>query len=165
MKTMPDESIDCIITSPPYYGLRNYGEGLETVWGGVADCKHEFGKEIRLKTSDNYNNGFNERCGNSPGQKKQEHTRGYKEISQGNFCIHCNAWRGQLGLEPTHQSYISHLEMIFAECKRVLKKSGTLWVNIGDTYCGSPVGSFNGGGKQFAGTITKNMRIAITYLS
>ena len=53
----------------------------------------------------------------------------------------------QLGLEPTPEFYIEHLTEIFNEAKRVLKKEGTLWLNIGDTYGGSwqDYGSRNGG--------------------
>lgn len=45
-----------------------------------------------------------------------------------------NSWRGELGLEPSPDLYIEHLVEIFREVKRVLKKEGTLWINIGDTY-------------------------------
>ena len=41
---------------------------------------------------------------------------------------------GQLGLEPTFEEYISKLCNIYDEVKRVLKKDGTCWVNLGDTY-------------------------------
>jgi len=68
LKILPDNSIDCVITSPPYWSLRDYGVG------------------------------------------------------------------GQLGLEPTFQEYIQKLCNIFDEVKRILKKEGTCWVNIGDTY-------------------------------
>ena len=44
---------------------------------------------------------------------------------------------GQLGLEPTFDLYIKHLCDIFDEVKRVLRKDGTCWVNLGDTYYGS----------------------------
>ena len=54
----------------------------------------------------------------------------------------------QLGLEPTPEMYIEHLTEIFNEVKRVLKKEGTLWLNIGDTYGGSggAGGDYNKGG-------------------
>ncbi|GAI24609.1 unnamed protein product, partial [marine sediment metagenome] len=52
-------------------------------------------------------------------------------------CIKCNAWRGSLGLEPTFELYIKHLCDIFDEVKRVLRKDGTCWVNLGDSYGGS----------------------------
>lgn len=58
-----------------------------------------------------------------------------------NFCLKCGAWRGELGLEPTFELYISHLMQIFTEVKRVLKKTGTCWVNLGDSYSGSNCGS------------------------
>ena len=39
LKTLPDESVDTCVTSPPYYGLRDYGTGQ---WiGGDPNCKHE----------------------------------------------------------------------------------------------------------------------------
>lgn len=47
---------------------------------------------------------------------------------------------GQLGLEPTFQEYITKLCDIFDEVKRVLKKDGTCWVNMGDTYSGNKEG-------------------------
>lgn len=51
-----------------------------------------------------------------------------------NFCSLCGAWRGCLGLEPAFQMYLEHLWVIFDECGRVLKDTGVLWVNLGDTY-------------------------------
>ena len=51
---------------------------------------------------------------------------------------------GQLGLEPTFQEYITRLCDIFDEVKRVLKKEGTCWVNMGDTYSNS-----GGAGSQY----------------
>lgn len=57
-----------------------------------------------------------------------------KTINNGSFCSRCGAWRGQLGLEPTLKLYIEHLRMIFAEVYRVLKPTGTCWVNMGDSY-------------------------------
>lgn len=71
LRKLPDESIDCCITSPPYYGLRDYGVD------------------------------------------------------------------GQIGLENTPQEYVLKLVDVFKEVKRVLKSNGTLWLNIGDSYCNS----------------------------
>lgn len=75
LKTFPDESINCVMTSPPYWALRDYGI------------------------------------------------------------------KGQLGLEPTFQEFINKLCDIFDEVKRVLKKDGTCWVNMGDTYASTPAGN------------------------
>jgi site-specific DNA-methyltransferase (adenine-specific) len=49
----------------------------------------------------------------------------------------CGAWRGSLGLEPTFDLYIRHLCDVFDEVRRVLKNTGSCWVNLGDTYLGS----------------------------
>ncbi|MBW4623553.1 MAG: site-specific DNA-methyltransferase [Cyanosarcina radialis HA8281-LM2] len=71
LKTLPDETINSIITSPPYFGQRDYGE------------------------------------------------------------------EGQIGLEETAQEYVDALVTVFREAKRVLKKDGTFWLNIGDSYVGA----------------------------
>ncbi len=79
---MPDDFLDCVVTSPPYYGLRDYGHP------------------------------------------------------------------GQLGLEPTFQEYIAKLINIFREVKRCLKPTGSVWVNLGDSYSGSgkgPEGNLSNG--------------------
>ena len=71
LKTLEDKSVQTCITSPPYYGLRDYGVD------------------------------------------------------------------GQIGMEETPDEYINRLVEVFREVKRVLKDDGTLWVNIGDSYCSS----------------------------
>jgi len=70
LKTFPSESINCCITSPPYWGLRDYGV------------------------------------------------------------------EGQLGLESTPEEYVTKMVEVFREVKRVLRKDGTLWLNLGDSYAG-----------------------------
>lgn len=79
LRTLETESINCCVTSPPYYNLRDYG------------CE------------------------------------------------------GQIGLEKTPEEYIQKLVEIFREVRRVLKKDGTLWVNIADSYAGSGKGRVKGG--------------------
>src|SRR3990167_9805802 len=74
LKTFPDEFVDCVVTSPPYWGLRDYGVD------------------------------------------------------------------GQMGLEPHFNEYMEKLIAIFDEIKRVLKKEGTIFVNLGDTYSGNKEG-------------------------
>jgi DNA modification methylase len=59
------------------------------------------------------------------------------ELPNTNACSLCGAWRGELGLEPTIELYIKHLMQIFNEVKRVLKRTGTCWVVMDDSYAGS----------------------------
>lgn len=75
LKTFPDESIHCCVTSPPYWGLRDYGV------------------------------------------------------------------EGQLGLESTPEEYVEKMVEVFREVKRVLRKDGTLWLNLGDSYANANPGS------------------------
>lgn len=88
LKTLPNDSVNMCVTSPPYYGLRDYGED------------------------------------------------------------------GQIGIEQSPQLYIERLISVFDEVYRVLKKDGTLWLNIGDCYAGSGKGPMSlavaGNGKNKA---------------
>lgn len=68
LPTLAAESVHCVVTSPPYFGLRDYG---------VA---------------------------------------------------------GQIGLEPTPDTFVAELVAVFREVRRVLRKDGTLWLNLGDSY-------------------------------
>ncbi len=52
----------------------------------------------------------------------------------GSFCKHCNAWQGELGLEPTIDLYIDHLVSIFVDVKPALVESANLFINLDDTY-------------------------------
>lgn len=71
LSALPSESVQCIVTSPPYWGLRDYGV------------------------------------------------------------------EGQIGLEPTYHAYVETMVSVFREARRVLHPTGTLWLNLGDTYSGS----------------------------
>lgn len=139
LRALPDESVHCVVTSPPYWGLRDYGLP-PVVWGGDPDCEHHWregrhpgksggstGEERQTKVTDNF-----QRFGPTPWA----------------VCEACGAWRGQLGLEPTPDMYVAHLVEVFREVKRVLRRDGTLWLNLGDSYNGSggAGGDYNPGG-------------------
>jgi DNA modification methylase len=68
LQQMPDGSVHCVVTSPPYWGLRDY------------------------------------------------------------------QLAGQIGLEPTPDAYVATMVEVFHEVRRVLRKDGTLWLNLGDSY-------------------------------
>ena len=133
LRQLPSDCVDVVVTSTPYYGLRDYGPDCISIWGGKSDCEHEFHLEEILEEA-HLNKDFNERWGNAVGAKKQETATGIH--SQRGFCSKCGAWKGQLGLEPHPSLFIEHLAQVFLEIKRVLKPSGSLWLNLGDTYFG-----------------------------
>lgn len=57
---------------------------------------------------------------------------------------------GQIGLEETPEQFITKLVEVFREVRRVLADDGTLWINIGDTYCSTAPGTRNS--PQFRGS-------------
>ena len=56
----------------------------------------------------------------------------------------------ELGLEKTPEEYVAKMVEIFRGVRRVLRKDGTLWLNLGDSYCMS---SIRGGSKPFSGNV------------
>ena len=132
LKKLPDCSVDCCVTSPPYYGLRDYGTAQWT--GGDGTCDHIDPKANFLRRSEN----INERCGTGISHKHKNCCQQYKTV-----CEKCGAVRmdNQIGLEETLEEYIDKLVKVFHEVKRVLKDDGTLWLNIGDSYAGSGKGA------------------------
>lgn len=97
LKKLPPESIDLIITSPPYWGLRTYGlshnESILQEW---------------------INEG------------------GSKELAPSYDWYRMHG--GRLGMEPLPEWYVSNIAEIFQHIGSVLKSSGSLWMNTGDTY-------------------------------
>jgi DNA modification methylase len=139
LRQIPSDSIDCIITSPPYWGLRWYGEQTKTIWDGDPKCEHEF--SIQTKATFGNNSMIRGKDETDPGNFAIPKFGG-SEMKQetkvvGAFCKKCGAWYGQLGLEPDLNMYHNHLLQITAELKRILKKTGTMWWVHGDSYCGS----------------------------
>lgn len=123
LKEVADNSVQCCITSPPYYGLRDYGTGK---WiGGDPNCKHY------RTTKYSANDCTGHKAMGDAGQAVGDAI--YKT-----YCPLCGAVRvdEQIGLEETPEEYIERLVKVFREVKRVLKDDGTLWVNIGDSYAG-----------------------------
>ena len=106
------------ITSPPYYGLRDYGTGK---WiGGDETCSHKRDSKYSDKTI--------------TGHANKDLTVGdaiYKSV-----CPKCGAVREdrQLGLEETPEEYIKAMVEVFRCVWDVLEDDGTLWLNIGDSY-------------------------------
>lgn len=127
LRTMRANSVHCVVTSPPYWSLRDYGVP-PTVWGGNASCAHVWGdtlqQNVRGAVGDKSTiDGDQDRAGNGP-----------QTLDQGRFCTACGAWLGCLGLEPAPELYVAHLVEIFDQVRRVLRRDGTLWLNLGDCY-------------------------------
>lgn len=130
VKQLEDESINCCVTSPPYFGLRDYGTAK---WeGGNPLCEH-IGSIMRTAP---------------PGTAKQASNQGASSVMSGD--CRCGAKRVdiQLGLENTPEEYVSNMVKVFSEVKRSLKSDGTFWLNIGDSYYNYRPGKGQGLPKQ-----------------
>src|SRR5262249_11511770 len=98
LRTLPDESIDMAITSPPYWGLRSYGTHAQ-VWGGTPDCSHVWHTELKKWHSHR-----------GTGTRKEVFADSFQVLGTPyDSCARCQAWRGELGLEPYFFQYVNHL--------------------------------------------------------
>lgn len=145
LRSLPAESVQCVVTSPPYFGLRAYGTDPQ-VWGGDPEhSPHEWAEYVRKGQTggDGSASGLNCKRAADGTFANDSHSHGADKLfseSRSAFCP-CGAWRGELGSEPTPALFIEHLVSIFDEVKRVLRPDGLCFVNLGDSYSGSGKGS------------------------
>jgi len=111
------------VTSPPYYGLRDYGTAK---WeGGDPDCQHSISMPTKWNDPKRGTSVLRPEVGHRGGSSASCHICGAKRIDE------------QLGLEDTPEEYIANMVEVFRCVRDVLEDDGTLWVNIGDSYCNS----------------------------
>jgi len=130
LRDLPDASFHCVVTSPPYYGLRSYGIPPR-VWGGRDGCRHKWGEPMR--------HGLRGLRGQSgAGGNKQARVadagRAGGSGGGGQYCALCGGWLGCLGNEPQPWQYTQHLVELFREVRRVLRPDGVCWLNLGDCH-------------------------------
>lgn len=114
------------------WGLRDY-KIEPSIWDGQEGCDHEWGTAQRIRESWGDTGILDD--------QKQGSNRGAKDnvaalTKPSNFCERCGGWKGQLGLEPDFRLYVRHIVEIMQAVKRVLKPTGSLYLNLGDTYSG-----------------------------
>lgn len=142
LATLEPESVHCVVTSPPYWGLRDYGIP-PVVWGGEPEHKHAWVERVeRVERSKSVHWQHTEGGGTrADGSFRNRHANNGRDADEDRefaatalgSCF-CGAWSGSLGLEPTPELYIEHVVSLFREVRRVLRKDGTLWLNLGDSY-------------------------------
>jgi DNA modification methylase len=115
LRALPDECAQTVVTSPPYWGLRTYGHwSMQTLWGGAwDDFRPPRGRRRRA----------------------WQFRLAWRAAERGGvFSRDRRTWLGALGLEPTPQLYIAHVVDVFRELRRVLRRDGTAWLVLGDSY-------------------------------
>jgi len=133
LASLPAGSVHTVVTSPPYFGLRDYGTGE---WeGGDAACNH------RHETAHQQQGATSLRAGRS--NVEAQRNENFRET-----CGRCGARRvdRQIGLEPTPDEFVAALVAVFREVRRVLRDDGTVWLNLGDSY------AVNGGARAYGST-------------
>jgi DNA modification methylase len=136
LASLPDGSVQTCITSPPYWGLRDYGVASR-VWGGDPECRHRWGAGERGRRGDL----LPSEQSRSKGRLGRDRRQGAAGLKGGCFCRRCGAWKGCLGLEPEPDLYVEHLVSILREVRRVLRDDGTLWLNLGDSFAANRTAS------------------------
>lgn len=139
LQQIPDGVVQTCITSPPYWGLRDYGTAE---WeGGDPKCDHV---EQKIRIRNNLAAAANSCDGGSRSQTNRQDNDSISLLYR-KACGKCGAIRidKQLGLEATPEEYVAKMVEVFWEVRRVLRDDGTCWLNLGDTYCNN---SQSGGG-------------------
>lgn len=157
LPTLPERSVQCVITSPPYFGLRDYGTAE---WeGGDTECDHE---TARVKTRFDYDLSNKQRSNNGSDVKQygQTCTCGARRIDHqiGLEALHdCLAWARQE--PPCADCYVCALRGVFALLWKVLRDDGCVFLNLGDSYAGSGKGG-NPEGSPYVGFVGNKLREA-----
>ena len=134
---LADESVHCVVTSPPYWGLRSYGHWkMQVLWGDMDHFppprKHTLRHWLRLRWR-------------------------ATERGSGVYCRFKCCWIGSLGLEPTVDLYVQHIVEVFREVRRVLRKDGQLWLNLGDAYAATRGTNGRGNGSSNVGSAPRDL--------
>ena len=132
-----DGTVQCVVTSPPYWGLRKYAGAQEVIWRkdltaeDAEGCAHRWVEE----------RWYTENCAavdsreafSDPGVQNATRLKGGRWREAGT-CELCGAWRGAYGLEPTVEMYVAHTVEVLREIRRVLRDDGVCFWNVGDSY-------------------------------
>lgn len=120
---LPESSVHCVATSPPFFGLRDYGTGR---WeGGDAACDHV--EKVQYEQVEERPRGYDGGFRNT-GQPV--------EVRYRSQCARCGAVRvdEQIGLEDTPDAWARSIVAVMREARRVLRDDGSLWIECGDSY-------------------------------
>ena len=119
---LKSESVQCVVTSPPYYALRDY-KVKPSIWFGNQHCNLiDHCWDVKIPGSN--------RGGSGTPTDKNNRGEGYARAHErGRFCLQCGAWEGCLGLEPKPELYVKHIVEVFRDVRRVLRDDGVLFLN------------------------------------
>lgn len=154
LRDLPDQSVQCVVTSPPYWGLRDY-KTAQWVGGKDPNCLFDYPCDHLAPPL-----GGTAASGLPNVQGKQDDDGFTLSKTQPNKaqyaheCLKCGAQRvdQQLGSERTPQEFVKNMVRVFAEVKRVLRDDGVLWLNLGDSYASGGRDTYTGFNQRYSGT-------------
>jgi site-specific DNA-methyltransferase (cytosine-N4-specific) len=126
---LPDNSLDCIMTSPPYWGsIRVYDGAEPQIYNADSTCQHEW-------------IGYKDK-GITGGKNDHSARKGLENFQETPdtdcwTCSKCGGWKGEMGHEITPQEYLDNLVHLFDLIYQKLKETGVVWINLGDVRSGS----------------------------
>lgn len=128
LKDLPDSSVQCVVTSPPYFGLRDYGTADWS--GGDPACDHKK-PGTKVSAASTLRSDGRDHLGPYDGEKAVTVAFPFKDA-----CGKCGAVRtgSQIGLEASPSAYVAEMVAVFSAVWRVLRDDGTVWLNLGDSY-------------------------------
>jgi hypothetical protein len=146
LRGLPDGCVQCCLTSPPFFSLRDYGTA--TWEGGSPGCDHKDRPRRR-------DGGRRDHRGVPFGP-----TSGTAEAQFRAVCGKCGARRvdRQIGLEADPASYVARLVEVFREVRRILHPTGLLLINLGDSFAGGGGGNYTKGVRNNSGQNVTNVR-------
>ena len=124
---LPEKSISAAISSPPYWGLRDYGIPGRVWGGGAPDCQHEWQAQAPRRNRSDADI-------KDPASKQATNPSNAYRATGGDSCVKCGAWFGSHGLEPDLAMYVAHEVEVLRAIRRVLRDDGVVWWNLGDSY-------------------------------
>jgi len=128
LQYVPKECIQSLITSPPYFGHRNYGLPPE-IFGGDPACDHDWSNKKYYPPTKVGKIGFED--------PKWKTAQVKQKIEGSRFCIKCDAWVGWLGAEPSPYMFIGNMVSRARAWRPHMTPLSSLFIVVGDTYAGS----------------------------
>lgn len=133
LAALPAKSVQMVVTSPPFWQLRDYGTGTWT--GGTdADCDHV--QSTAGKQGAQGSNTLGRDATHPHRDTLPDAQHSAIPVLYADVCARCGARRSdeQIGLEATPQEWVDALVDVFRSVRRVLRDDGTVWLECGDTH-------------------------------
>lgn len=137
---LADESVQCVVTSPPYWGLRDYQ--LAQWVGGEASHEHQGSERYYTERAAA---GSSSEAFSVAGAANADRIKKARWRERGDCICGARYVDPGIGLEASPDDWVANLVQVFREVRRVLRPDGVVFLNVGDAYAGSCMTGGNSG--------------------